>query len=89
MRITIFGAGYVGVVSSACLLRDGHHVTCVEIQSAKVADLNVGETPIQEPGVAEMLRAGHQQGRLRATSDPADGLTGADMVWICVGTPSQ
>ncbi len=89
MRITIFGAGYVGVVSSACLLRDGHHVTCVEIQSAKVADLNVGETPIQEPGVAEMLRAGHQQGRLRATSDPADGLAGADMVWICVGTPSQ
>ncbi|MFO0973677.1 MAG: nucleotide sugar dehydrogenase [Phycisphaerae bacterium] len=88
MKITIFGMGYVGVVSAACLLRDGHDVTGVDPVDAKVNDLSAGRSPVSEPGVAEMLAAGHAAGRLRATSDPAAGLAGAEMVWICVGTPS-
>lgn len=88
MKITIVGAGYVGMVSAAWLVRGGHHVTCVERVPSKVDDLNQGRTPIQEPEIAPLLAAGHREGRLRATTDPSDGLRGAEMVWICVGTPS-
>jgi GDP-mannose 6-dehydrogenase len=89
MKIAIFGMGYVGVVSAACLLRDGHEIVGVELSQTKVRDLAAGRTPIQEPGVAELLAQGHRAGRLRATADPREALPGADMVWICVGTPSS
>jgi len=89
MRISIFGMGYVGVVSGACLLRDGHEIVGVDPVVAKVEDLARGRSPIQEPGVAQLLAAGHEAGRLKATTDPAEGLDGSDMVWICVGTPSD
>lgn len=89
MNISIFGMGYVGVVSAACLLRDGHRVVGVDTNAIKVDDLRAGRSPIQEPGVAELLAAGHAAGRLRATTDPAVGVADVDMVWICVGTPSQ
>lgn len=88
MRIGIFGMGYVGVVSAACLLRDGHEVVGVDPVRAKVDDLSEGRTPLSEPGVAELISAGHAAGRLRATGDADEGVRGADMVWICVGTPS-
>jgi len=89
MRISIFGMGYVGVVSGACLLRDGHAVCGVDPVEPKVRDLAEGRTPIQEPGVADLLAAGHADGRLTATTDPAAGVESADMVWVCVGTPSS
>jgi GDP-mannose 6-dehydrogenase len=89
MRISIFGMGYVGVVSGACLLRDGHTVCGVDPVAAKVKDLAEGRSPLQEPGVAELLASGHRAGRLTATTDPAQGVRNADMVWICVGTPSS
>jgi len=89
MRISVFGMGYVGVVSGACLVRDGHTVVGVDPIESKVADLADGLTPIQEPGVAAMLAAGHKAGRLFATTDPAEGVQGADMLWVCVGTPSS
>lgn len=89
MRISIFGTGYVGVVSGACLLRDGHEIVGVDPVAAKVADLSQGRSPIQEPGVAELLAEGHRAGRLRATTEASDGVRGSDMVWICVGTPSE
>ena len=88
MKITIVGAGYVGIVSTAWLVRAGHDVTCVERVPSKVDDLNQGSTPIQEPDMAPLLARGHGEGRLRATTNMSDGLRGADMVWICVGTPS-
>ena len=88
MRITIFGMGYVGVVSGACLLRDGHEIIGVDPVAAKVADLSAGRSPIQEPGVAELLAKGYQAGRLRATTEASEALLGSKMVWICVGTPS-
>ena len=81
--------GYVGVVSAGCLLRDGHEIVGIDPVEAKVRDLNQGCTPIQEPGVADMLAAGHAQGRLRAYRDPGDALPGCEMICICVGTPSN
>ena len=89
MRISIFGMGYVGVVSGACLVRDGHHVLGVDPIQSKVDDLARGHTPIQETGVAELLAAGYADGRLSATTDPSRGVKDADMVWVCVGTPSS
>jgi len=89
MRISIFGIGYVGVVSAACLLRDGHEIVGVDPVAAKVADLAQGRSPIQEPGVAELLAEGHRAGRLKATTEAPEALTDSEMVWICVGTPSE
>ena len=62
MNISIFGMGYVGVVSAACLVRDGHHVTGIDPVESKVADLKQGHTPIQEPGVAQLLSDGFKAG---------------------------
>jgi len=89
MKISIFGMGYVGVVSGACLLRDGHEIVGVDLNAAKVKDLAEGRSPIQEPGVAELLVAGFKAGQLTATTDPEKGIRGSDMLWICVGTPSD
>lgn len=89
MRINIFGMGYVGIVSGSCLLRDGHDVVGVDPAVAKVNDLAEGRSPIQEPGIADLLAEGHKAGRLKATTDPSEGLARSDMVWICVGTPSK
>jgi len=89
MRISIFGMGYVGVVSGACLLRDGHEIVGVDPVAAKVADLAQGCSPIREPGIAELLEKGHKTGRLRATTEAHDALTNCQMAWICVGTPSE
>ena len=89
MRISIFGTGYVGTVSGACLVRDGHEVIGVDPVVGKITDLAQGLCPIQEPGVAKLLAKGHKAGRLKATTDPSEGTTGSDMVWICVGTPSK
>ena len=89
MNISIFGMGYVGIVSAACLLRDGHKIIGVDPIESKIRDLGAGNTPIQEPGVADLLAVGHQDGRLTASTNPADALADCEMVWICVGTPSQ
>jgi len=89
MKISIFGMGYVGVVSAACLLRGGHEIGGIDPISAKIADLQRGRSPVQEPGVGQLLAAGHQAGRLKATTDPQTSLAGRDMAWICVGTPSD
>lgn len=78
----------MGVVSGACLLRDGHQIIAVDRVAAKVADLSQGHSPIQEPGVAELLAQGYRAGRLKATTEASEALSGSQMVWICVGTPS-
>ena len=89
VNISIFGMGYVGVVGAGCLLRDGHRVTGVDPAALKIEALLQGDSPINEPGLSEMLAAGKASGRLRATTDPREGLVGCEMVWICVGTPSR
>jgi len=89
MKISIFGLGYVGVVSAACLLRDGHDIVGIDPVEAKVGDVSRGRSPVQESQVAELLAAGREAGRLKATTRPEDGLAGCEMAWICVGTPSD
>ncbi len=88
MRIAIFGMGYVGIVSAACLARDGHQVIGVDPIEVKVDDINSGRTPISEPGVDEMISIARKNGLLKASTDPEDGID-VDMAWICVGTPSD
>jgi GDP-mannose 6-dehydrogenase len=87
--MSIFGTGYVGVVSGACLLKHGHEIVGVDPVAAKVTDLSQGRSPVQEPGVAELLAEGHGAKRLKATAEASEGVSGSDMVWICVGTPSD
>ena len=88
MRVTMIGAGYVGLVSGACFADFGHQVTCIDKDASRVAALNRGEIPIFEPGLADLVEANVRQGRLEfaeQTSHVAD----AEAVFIAVGTPSR
>jgi UDPglucose 6-dehydrogenase len=89
MRLAIIGTGYVGLVSGACFSEFGHDVVCVDINEATIARLRAGEIPIYEPGLDELVRRNSRSGRLRFTSDIAEGVKGADAVFIAVGTPSR
>src|SRR5215467_8903496 len=89
MRISIFGIGYVGAVSAACLAADGHDVVAVDTNAHKVKMLNDGIAPIVEAGLAELVRGGVRGGNLRATTDVQDAIYGSDASIICVGTPSR
>jgi UDPglucose 6-dehydrogenase len=88
MRLTMIGAGYVGLVSGACFADFGHHVTCIDKDAARIAALDRGEIPIFEPGLAELVEANVRQGRLNFAAK-ASGVTEADAVMIAVGTPSR
>lgn len=89
MRIAVFGLGYVGSVTAAALARDGHEVIGVDISTPKIELIRSGHAPVLEPGLEEIVSAAVNQGRLRATDDPAEGLAGAEVSLICVGTPSR
>jgi UDPglucose 6-dehydrogenase len=88
MRVTMIGAGYVGLVSGACFADFGHHVTCIDKDAQKVAALNRGEIPIFEPGLADLVEANVRQERLRFAVDTAS-VGSAEAVFIAVGTPSR
>ena len=87
MHVTIFGTGYVGLVTGTCLAEVGHDVVCVDIDAAKVEGLSNGVVPIYEPGLAPMVKANHAAGRLRFTTDAASALAQGDILFIAVGTP--
>jgi len=87
MRVTIFGTGYVGLVTGTCLAEVGHDVVCVDIDTAKVEGLNNGVIPIYEPGLEPMVKANHAAGRLKFTTDAANAIGHGDVVFIAVGTP--
>ncbi|MGO4775784.1 UDP-glucose 6-dehydrogenase, partial [Lysobacter sp. 2RAB21] len=87
MRVTIFGTGYVGLVTGTCLADVGHDVVCVDIDQAKVEGLNRGVIPIYEPGLEPMVKANHAAGRLHFTTDAAAGIVHGDLIFIAVGTP--
>ena len=89
MRIAVLGAGYVGLVSGACLADFGHHVTCVDKDSIKISTLKAGKVPIYEPGLDEIVLSNVQQGRLSFTVELAHALEESDAVFIAVGTPSR
>jgi len=88
-KISVFGIGYVGTVSAACLARDQHEVVAVDVNQDKVDILNQGLSPIIEPRLSESIRAGFRAGRLKATTDSAAAVLSTDISFICVGTPSQ
>ncbi len=89
MKISIFGLGYVGSVSAACLASYGHNIIGVDVSIDKVATLNAGKSPIVEPGLAEMVAETVQSGHLRATTEALEAVAESDLSIICVGTPSS
>lgn len=89
MRIAIFGSGYVGLVTGACLADGGHHVTCIDVDRERVRLLKSGVCPIWEPGLEDMIRSNVDQGRLSFTDDAADGLFETKVAFIAVGTPQS
>jgi GDP-mannose 6-dehydrogenase len=89
MNIAVFGLGYVGVVSAACLAQRGHRVVGVDVNELKVDLVNQGRSPIIEEDIDDLVRAAHAGGRLRATTDWRDAVASTDMAWLCVSTPSQ
>lgn len=89
MKIVIFGAGYVGTVSGACLANCGNDITFIEPNLSKVEDLNKAKSPILEPGLTELIHQGVEKGVLRAKQALTDDLNSADIAMIAVATPSQ
>ena len=88
MRVTMIGAGYVGLVSGACFADFGHQVTCIDKDAAKIEALNRGEIPIFEPGLADLVEANMRQGRLEFAGETSR-IGEAEAVFIAVGTPSR
>ncbi len=89
MRIAIIGTGYVGLVSGACFSDFGHDVVCVDKDAAKIAALEGGAMPIFEPGLDQLVARNVAAGRLGFTAQLADGMAGAEAIFIAVGTPSR
>lgn len=89
MRLTMVGTGYVGLVTGVCLASKGNEVVCLDVDEAKVAKLRKGESPIYEPGLSDLLARNIAAGRIRFTTDPAEAHADADMIFLCVGTPSD
>lgn len=89
MRLTMIGSGYVGLVSGACFADFGHDVVCVDKDESKIAALLEGRMPIYEPGLDHLVATNVAAGRLRFTTELAEGVKDADAVFIAVGTPSR
>ncbi len=87
MRVTLFGTGYVGLVTGACLAEVGNDVVCVDIDQAKIDGLRRGMVPIFEPGLEELVIVNQAAGRLRFSTDAAEGVAHGDILFIAVGTP--
>ena len=87
MKISVIGAGYVGLVTGGCLAGIGHDVVCTDNDSAKLRTLEAGGLPIFEPGLEEVVARARKEGRLRFCEKPADVVGGGDAIFICVGTP--
>ncbi len=88
IKVSVFGLGYVGSVTSACLARKGHEVWGVDLDARKVDLINRGRTPLFEPGLEAIISECSSDGRIRATSESAEALLATDASIVCVGTPS-
>jgi GDP-mannose 6-dehydrogenase len=89
VRISVFGLGYVGAVSLACLARDSHEVVGVDTDPHKLAMIRAGRSPIVEQGIQELMRAVVASGRVRVTEDAAQAVRDTELSFVCVGTPSS
>src|SRR5262245_30152684 len=89
MKLAVIGSGYVGLVTGAGFSDFGNHVTCVDIDQARIDRLRRGEIPFFEPGLPELVQRNVKQGRLTFTSDTVDAVREAEVVFLAVGTPSR
>ncbi|MBK6348624.1 MAG: UDP-glucose/GDP-mannose dehydrogenase family protein [Proteobacteria bacterium] len=89
MKVTVFGSGYVGLVTGACFAEAGNQVVCVDIDAGKVARLQAGEIPIHEPGLDVMVKRNFDKGRLKFTTDAEEGIRHGLFQFIAVGTPPE
>lgn len=89
MRLTMVGTGYVGLVTGTCFANTGNKVTCLDVDAGKIERLNRGEVPIYEPGLDELIQRNVASGRLSFTTDAERAYAGAEVIFICVGTPSD
>lgn len=89
MKIAVFGAGYVGLVTAACFADCGHNIICVDVDAEKVAELNSGVSPIYEPGLDDLLEKNARNENLCFTTDAQSAITHSDIIFIAVGTPSD
>jgi UDPglucose 6-dehydrogenase len=87
LKITVFGSGYVGLVTGACLADGGHHVMCMDVDQAKIDGLRRGIVPIYEPGLDGLIQRNVADGRLQFTADPAEAVAFGVLQFIAVGTP--
>lgn len=87
MKVSVFGTGYVGLVTGTCLAEVGNEVVCVDVDADKVRRLNAGEVPIFEPGLAPMVQRNRDAGRLVFTMDARMAVTHGEVLFIAVGTP--
>jgi len=89
MKISIFGLGYVGAVSMACLARDGHDLVGVDLDAHKLELIRSGRSPIIEEGIQELTAEVVASGRVRVTDDSAEAIAATDISFVCVGTPAS
>ena len=87
MKISVFGTGYVGLVTAACLVKADFSVSCFDIDKKRIDLLQKGVVPIFEPGLAELVSRGIEREGLSFTTSASDSLSNADAIIICVGTP--
>ena len=89
MKVAVIGVGHVGLVTVGCFAQLGHDVVGMDDDAAKIATLEQGGMPFYEPGLGELVEAGRAAGRIRYSTDAAEAVAGADVVFICVGTPRR
>ena len=87
MNVTIFGSGYVGLVTGACLAEVGHNVVCMDVDQNKIDMLNNGKVPIYEPNLSDMIARNKEEGRIHFTSDANQAVNHGELQFIAVGTP--
>jgi UDPglucose 6-dehydrogenase len=89
LKVTLFGTGYVGLVTGTCFAEMGNDVLCVDVDEAKIRSLEAGQLPIYEPGLEQMVRSNSATGRLKFTTDAAWGVDHGEALFIAVGTPAD
>src|SRR3989344_3874922 len=89
MKITIFGVGYVGLTTGACLANLGHTILCVDVDEQKIALLQAGKVPFFEPGLSELMAQNVKKGKLRFSTSAEEGVKFGEVIFNCVGTPSN
>ena len=89
MKVTLFGSGYVGLVTGACLAEAGNHVVCVDVDAGKIERLKRGDVPIHEPGLDALLHRNAEAGRIEFTTDAVRGVEHGLFQFIAVGTPPE